>query len=155
MSDRSDYTMLDRADYATAAYCRVANIPETHTALYCRTATKTKDGFAIEAQKDRLLRYADENSHTNTALYIDDGESGATLDRPAMKRLIADIQAGNVKAVIATGADRITRGIEPMLEWERLLRENDVVCVTLECGNLDLGSGLANMSDLMRLLSSK
>ena len=146
--------MSDAIETKAAAYSRVAREPEpTATALYCRTAQQSSVG--IESQKERLSRFAADNGHANASWYIDDGRSGATLNRPALQQLIADIEAGIVKTVIAISCDRIARSIAPMLEWERLLRENDAKCVTMECGNPDSDSDLATMSDFMRLLSNK
>jgi DNA invertase Pin-like site-specific DNA recombinase len=39
----------------------------------------------------------------------DDGFSGATMDRPALQRLLADITAGRVEIVVVYKIDRLTR----------------------------------------------
>jgi site-specific DNA recombinase len=39
----------------------------------------------------------------------DDGFSGATMDRPALQRLLADITAGWVEIVVVYKIDRLTR----------------------------------------------
>jgi len=126
--------MSNKTDYKVVAYCRIAYEPKT--ALYCRTAVQ--DSFAIEHQKDRLLQFAKENGYTNIAWYIDDGEKGNTLNRPAMRQLIADIKLGKVKTVIVTGIDRIARGILPFAEWQRLFQESNAKCITLGTGGQDL-----------------
>jgi len=126
--------MSNKTDCKIVAYCRIAYEPKT--ALYCRTAVQ--DSFAIEHQKDRLLRFAKENGYTNVAWYIDNGEKGNTLNRPAMERLIADIKLGKVNTVIVTGIDRIARGILPFAEWQRLFQERDAKCITLDTGGQDL-----------------
>jgi DNA invertase Pin-like site-specific DNA recombinase len=40
------------------------------------------------------------------ALYDDGGVSGGTMERPALKRLIADIEAGQIDVVVACAAAR-------------------------------------------------
>ena len=41
--------------------------------------------------------------------YDDGGFSGGTLDRPALKRLLADIEAGRVDVVVVYKIDRLSR----------------------------------------------
>ena len=43
--------------------------------------------------------------------YDDGGFSGATLDRPALQRLLADITAGRVEKVVVYKIDRLTRSL--------------------------------------------
>jgi DNA invertase Pin-like site-specific DNA recombinase len=43
------------------------------------------------------------------ALYDDGGFSGGTMERPALKRLIADIQAGQIDVVVVYKVNRLTR----------------------------------------------
>ena len=44
-------------------------------------------------------------------LYDDGGVSGGTLERPALQRLLADIQAGRVDTVVVYKVDRLTRSL--------------------------------------------
>ena len=43
--------------------------------------------------------------------YDDGGISGASLDRPDLKRLLADISAGGVDNVVVYRVDRLTRSL--------------------------------------------
>ena len=45
------------------------------------------------------------------ALYDDGGFSGGTMERPALKRLIADIEAGQIDVVVVNKVDRLTRAL--------------------------------------------
>jgi site-specific DNA recombinase len=44
-------------------------------------------------------------------LYDDGGFSGGTMDRPALKRLIADIETRRVDVVVVYKVDRLTRAL--------------------------------------------
>jgi hypothetical protein len=44
-------------------------------------------------------------------LYDDGGFSGGTMERPALKRLIADIEAGKIDVVVVYKVDRLTRAL--------------------------------------------
>ncbi len=43
--------------------------------------------------------------------YEDVGQSGGTLERPALKRLLADIESGKVDCVVVHTFDRLTRSL--------------------------------------------
>jgi hypothetical protein len=45
------------------------------------------------------------------AAYDDGGFSGATMDRPALKRLLTDITAGRVDTIVVYKIDRLTRSL--------------------------------------------
>jgi site-specific DNA recombinase len=49
------------------------------------------------------------------ALYDDGGFSGGTMERPALKRLIADIEAGQIDLVVVYKVDRLTRALS---DWK-------------------------------------
>ena len=46
-----------------------------------------------------------------TAAFDDGGFSGATMERPALRRLLADITAGRVDIVVIYKIDRLTRSL--------------------------------------------
>jgi len=82
------------------------------TALYSRLSRDDEaagDSCSIVNQKSMLEAYAAKNSFTNTVHFTDDGFSGGNFDRPDWKRLIAEIEAGNVDAIITKDMSRIGR----------------------------------------------
>jgi len=94
-----------------ALYARFANEPsqddELVTALYCRTAQACD--MSIANQELLLRQYAEENRYGNIAVYSDNGYSGSNLDRPAIRQLQTDAEAGIIGVVIAKDAARISR----------------------------------------------
>jgi len=50
--------------------------------------------------------------------YDDGGVSGGTLDRPALKRLLADIEAGLVDVVVVYKIDRLSQSL---MDFARLV----------------------------------
>ena len=80
-------------------------ITEAVTALYCRLSVDDQgggdeDSNSIQHQKEMLLAYCKANGYINIRVYVDDGYSGTNFERPDFKRMIADIEAGEVKRVI-------------------------------------------------------
>lgn len=80
---------------------------QTFVALYCRTAHISY--AAIQSQMARLKVYAEKQGFTNTRFFIDNGACGLNFDRPAFQRLIREIKAGNVSAVVARDFSRYGR----------------------------------------------
>ncbi len=56
-----------------------------------------------------LEDYANRNGFTNVRHFSDDGYSGTNFNRPAWKEMIAEIEAGNVAAVLAKDLSRVGR----------------------------------------------
>jgi site-specific DNA recombinase len=80
-------------------------------ALYCRVSTdeQAMHGFSLEAQKDRLIAYCQSQGWKDYEVYMDDGYSGTTLDRPALNRLIRHIERGMIDCVVVYRLDRLSR----------------------------------------------
>ena len=82
------------------------------TALYERLSRdddQIGDSNSIVNQKKYLEGYCAQQGYTNFAHYTDDGFSGGTFERPAWKKLVADIEAGKVARVIVKDMSRIGR----------------------------------------------
>ena len=75
--------------------------------VYCRVAHS--DDSAMKAQTESLMRFANAEGYAVDECYCDNGESGVTLDRPEMNRLLSDIRSGNIKTVIAKDMTRLAR----------------------------------------------
>ena len=89
------------------------------TALYCRLSVEdTKDdkkkgnedpSDSIQHQQLMLMQYAKSNRFPNPTVFIDDGFSGVTYDRPGFQKMMAEIEAGNVGTVITKDLSRLGR----------------------------------------------
>lgn len=82
------------------------------TALYCRLSQEDmRDGESpsIENQRIILQKYADDHGFLNCKLYVDDGYSGANFNRPAYQEMMAEVESGNVSAVIVKDQSRLGR----------------------------------------------
>lgn len=80
---------------------------QTKVALYCRTAQSSD--MAIQCQMESLKVYAKQQGYTNVEIFIDDGFNGLNLNRPGFQRIVREIEAGNVKIVIASNINRYGR----------------------------------------------
>jgi hypothetical protein len=68
---------------------------------------------SLAAQREACIAFIESQRHEGwrvlEAHYDDGGYSGATLERPALKRLLADIAAGKLDCVVIYKLDRLTR----------------------------------------------
>jgi site-specific DNA recombinase len=63
--------------------------------------------------------------------YDDGGFSGATIDRPALQRLPADIIAGRVDPVVVYKIDRLTRSLADFAKIVEILDARDrLLCLS-------------------------
>src|ERR1700745_1244950 len=70
---------------------------------------------SLQAQREACEAFIDSQRHGRCvcwrAAYDDGGFSGATMARPALQRLLADITAGRVDTVVVYKIDRLTRAL--------------------------------------------
>ena len=90
--------------------------PTIRCAIYTRKSTEEgldQDFNSLDAQHEACMAYVASQRHEGWKLvtdrYDDGGVSGATLERPAVQRLLADIDAGRVNMVVVYKIDRLTR----------------------------------------------
>ena len=82
------------------------------TALYCRLSQedeKKGDSDSIVNQRDMLTRYAKENGFCNAEVFIDDGYSGVSFNRPGFQSLLELMENGKVETLITKDLSRLGR----------------------------------------------
>ncbi len=91
---------------------------ESRCAVYTRKSTEHNldlEFNSLDAQREACESYIKSQLHEGWRLvpdrYDDGGISGASLDRPDMQRLLADIRAGRVDIVVVYKVDRLTRSL--------------------------------------------
>jgi site-specific DNA recombinase len=88
------------------------------TGIYVRVSTEeqAQEGFSIRAQEQKLKDYARIKDWQIYKISADEGISGKDIKgRPAVKELIADVEAGNVKNVLVFKIDRLTRSTADLI----------------------------------------
>ena len=64
-------------------------------------------------------------------LYDDGGFSGGTMERPALKRLIADIEASQIDVVVVYKVDRLTRALSDFAKLVEVFDRRGVSFVSI------------------------
>lgn len=115
------------------------NVQGRKAALYIRVSTdaQAEEGYSIEAQTEKLKAQCLIKGIDDYELYVDGGWSGSNLQRPEMQRMMEDIRAGRISAVMVYKLDRISRSQKDTLYLiEDVLIPNNVEFVSLN-ENLD------------------
>lgn len=82
------------------------------TALYCRLSKddlNVGDSDSIVHQRAILEKYAEDNCFPNVRVFIDDGYSGVSFERPGFQEMYKLIEAGKVGIVITKDLSRLGR----------------------------------------------
>lgn len=87
--------------------------PQYNTALYMRLSRDDEsfgDSVSIETQRTVLTQYVREHPEFHVVSeFVDDGWSGTNFDRPQFKRMMEEIEAGNINCVISKDLSRFGR----------------------------------------------
>jgi len=103
-----------------------------NTGIYIRVSTQeqAKEGFSVEAQKDKLIAYCNAKNWNIYDIYIDGGYSGGSLERPALKKMLDELE--NIDVVLVYKLDRLSRSQkDTLLLIEERFLESKVDFVSL------------------------
>ena len=102
---------MARVDHARAAFT-------VRCAIYTRKSSDEgldQEFNSLDAQWEACEAYIVSQRHAGwlalAEMYDDGGLSGGTMERPALKRLLEDIEASKVQIVVVYRVDRLTRSL--------------------------------------------
>ncbi len=94
-------------------------------AIYTRKSTEVgleKDFNSLDAQREACLAYIQSQRHEGwicvPTRYDDGGFTGGNMDRPGLKRLLADVEAGKIECAVTYKIDRLSRSL---LDFARII----------------------------------
>lgn len=96
---------------------------------YIRVSTEkqAEEGNGLDSQRRDIQAYAGKNGMLISEWYVDDGYTGANMDRPALQRLISDCYSKKVKNVLAFKLDRLSRSmVDGIYIIEKIFIPNNV-----------------------------
>lgn len=85
-------------DYIVGMYVRLSRDDE-----------RTGESLSIENQKAILNEYIEKQGFTLYDIYVDDGVSGTTFQRPEVQRLLDDAKTGVINTIIVKDLSRFGR----------------------------------------------
>jgi site-specific DNA recombinase len=107
-------------------------------AIYTRKSTEHNldlEFNSLDAQREACEAYIKSQAHEGWRLvpdrYDDGGLSGASLDRPALQKLLADVRAGKINIVVVYKVDRLTRSLADFAKLVELFDQQGVSFVSI------------------------
>lgn len=97
---------------------------------YMRVSTEkqAEEGNGLDSQRRDIENYCRKNELIVSDWYIDDGYTGANMDRPELQRLVNDCSRKRVKCVVAFKLDRLSRSmIDGLYLIERVFQPNNII----------------------------
>src|SRR5580698_7654937 len=116
------------------------------TVGYVRVSTdrQAERGISLEAQAEKIRAMAFVQGAELGEIIVESGESAKSLNRPGMAKLLAMVDAGNVKAVIVAKLDRLTRSVKDLCELLERFERRGVALVSV-AESLDTGSAAGRL----------
>ena len=115
-----------------------ATTKKLRCAVYTRKSTDEgleKEFNTLDAQRDSCEAYITSQRAEGWLLvrdrYDDGGFSGGTLERPALQRLLRDVEAGLVDCVVAYRLDRLSRSLTDFVRMMERLEAHGVTFVSV------------------------
>ena len=115
-----------------------AKVRKLRCAVYTRKSTDEgleKEFNSLEAQRAACEAYVASQRSEGWVLvhdrYDDGGVSGGTLERPALKRLLTDIEAGLVDVVLVYKVDRLSRSLMDFAKLVETFEAHEVTFVAI------------------------
>jgi DNA invertase Pin-like site-specific DNA recombinase len=94
------------------------SLTKLRCAIYTRKSSEEgleQDFNSLDAQREACAAFIGSQKHegwtTLPEMYDDGGFSGATMERPAFQRLLADVDEGKIDIVVVYKVDRLTRSL--------------------------------------------
>ena len=99
------------------------------------------ESVSIENQKEMLSRYVHEQGWNLAAIYVDDGVSGTTFDRPGLNEMLADARNGKINLILVKDLSRFGR------DYIEVGNFIDVIFPSLGCRFIALNDGVDTISN--------
>ena len=107
-------------------------------AIYTRKSSEEgleQEFNSLDAQREACEAFGRSQKHEGWSvlpqLYDDPGYSGGTMERPALKRLLADIAAHRIDAVVVYKVDRLTRSLSDFAKIVEVFDAHSVSFVSI------------------------
>lgn len=110
---------------------RAKTLPQA-VACYCRVSTENQiENYSIEEQRERLEAFCRAKGWSKPVMFIDPGFSGGTLERPALRSLLADVERGRFGTVVVYKLDRLSRSQKKTLNRRARIDKTRALCYNI------------------------
>src|SRR5258708_4152733 len=116
----------------------IAALKPVRCAIYTRKSTDVglnQEFNSLDAQREAAEAYILSQRHEGWTLvpiqYSDGGYTGANMERPGVRQLLADIEAGKIDCVVVYKVDRLGRSLIDFGKMMEMFEKNGVCFVSI------------------------
>lgn len=137
------YTVMNRDERA-----------RVEAAIYCRISQdRTGEELGVDRQEVDCRALVAMQGWTLYDVYVDNDMSASTgKRRPGYERMLADVEAGHVQAVVAWATERLYRKVKDLEPFIEILEKHGTLVRTVKAGEIDLSTAYGRM--IARILAS-
>lgn len=119
----------------------------TRAAVYLRISQDaTGEALGVSRQREDCLKLAADQGWDVTEVYTDNDISATSgKTRPSYERMLADIEAGLIDAIVVWSPDRLYRRMKDLERLIEYLEGHSVAVRTVKAGDIDLSSAYGRM----------
>src|SRR5450755_4032115 len=117
---------------------KAPSVKPVRCAIYTRVSTEhglDQEFNSLDSQYEAASAYIQSQVHAGWRLirsrYDDGGYSGASTDRPALRRLLTDVKSRNVDVIVVYKVDRLTRSLADFAKLVELFDAHGVSFVSV------------------------
>ncbi len=111
---------------------------------YIRVSTdeQANEGFSLDNQKNAIKEYCRIKNYTLKRLFIEDGKSARTTDRPAFQELIKECEENPPDIITILRVDRFARDVADFANTYKFLKDKEIKLISIQEGDLTGSSSL-------------
>ena len=94
-----------------------------------------KYGYSVQAQIERIIRYAEENNCQLVEIYVDEGFTATKMKRPDLLRMLDNLDTFDV--LVFTRLDRFSRNVLQANKMVEVMEEYNVAIKSIEEEDID------------------
>lgn len=94
-----------------------------------------KYGFSVQAQIERIIRYAEENKCQLVEIYVDEGFTATKMKRPDLLRMLDNLHTFDV--LVFTRLDRFSRNVLQANKMVEMMEEYNVAIKSIDEEDID------------------
>ena len=132
----------------------------TFATIYARTSSPNQRfNYSIKEQVHRCWKYCEQRGWIVRYVFVDEGESGGTIERHKFQLMLEKARAGRFDVIVFWKLDRFCRSLVDLVNVERVLREwgvglcsvTEYIDTTTSIGRFNFRS-IASVAELEREL---
>jgi DNA invertase Pin-like site-specific DNA recombinase len=115
-----------------------STVRKTRCAIYTRKSSEEgleMEFNSLDAQREAAMAYIQSQKHEGWVpvgdRYDDGGISGGTMERPALQRLLRDVECGVIDLIVVYKVDRVSRSLTDFARIVEIFERHDVSFVSV------------------------